>query len=195
MTIERDNKGRFIKGGTKSPKCHTWTKENHPNRKGLTKENDKSVLRQSIKVSRTLKKQYKNGKVHNMLGKENKWGHHTEESKQKIREKRVLQKVAKGKNHCNWIEDRSFLIYPDEFNEELKERIRNKFGRICQLCGKSEEENEWGRLPIHHIDYNKQNCNENNLIPLCVGCNFKVNCQRILWTKYFQNKIMSKIKC
>ena len=41
---------------------------------------------------------------------------------------------------------------------------------------------------VHHIDYNKQNCKENNLITLCLQCNNRVNSNRNYWKEYFQNK-------
>ena len=66
MTIERNKKGRFIKGGVKNPKAYTWGKNEkqhkRANRKGLTKENDKSVLKQSENLSKTWKKQLKEGR-------------------------------------------------------------------------------------------------------------------------------------
>ena len=40
-------------------------------------------------------------------------------------------------------------------------------------------------LSVHHIDYNKQNCNENNLITLCLKCHLKTNIDRNFWSKYF----------
>ena len=66
MTIERDKKGRFIKGGTKNPNSYIWKKREKQhkgaNRKGLTKENNKSVLKQSKTLSKTWKKQLKEGR-------------------------------------------------------------------------------------------------------------------------------------
>ena len=62
MTIERDENGRFVKGGTKNPKSYTWEK-GFTNRKGLTKENNESVKRQSVKISKILKRLYAEGKM------------------------------------------------------------------------------------------------------------------------------------
>jgi len=42
------------------------------------------------------------------------------------------------------------------------------------------------RILIHHIDYDKQNCNENNLITVCNSCNSKVNYNRDYWFVYFK---------
>lgn len=38
---------------------------------------------------------------------------------------------------------------------------------------------------VHHIDYNKLNCNPNNLITLCKSCHMKTNFNREYWLDYF----------
>ena len=90
----------------------------------------------------------------------------------------------------NWIDGSSFLPYIPEFNKEKKLKIRTRDDFICKLCGRTEREEleELNRvLCIHHIDFNKKNCEENNLITLCLRCNVKVNRLREYWTDYFQN--------
>ena len=41
------------------------------------------------------------------------------------------------------------------------------------------------KLKKNHIDYDKKNCNPENLITLCNHCNIKVNKNRDYWTKHF----------
>jgi len=41
------------------------------------------------------------------------------------------------------------------------------------------------RLCIHHIDYDKNNCNPNNLITLCFSCNSRANKNRDKWKKIY----------
>jgi len=73
---------------------------------------------------------------------------------------------------------------PYEFNKYPLEffRIRNKILKrdnyTCQKC------NKYGN-DVHHIDYNKENNQEDNLICLCRRCNIKVNCNRDYWFAYF----------
>jgi len=93
-----------------------------------------------------------------------------------------------GENHPNWIKDRSLLEYADEFTDELKEEIRNRDRRECQLCHKEELDR---KLDVHHIDYNKKNCNEENLISLCNLCHMKTNANRKYWTEYFSSLVLS----
>jgi hypothetical protein len=45
------------------------------------------------------------------------------------------------------------------------------------------------KLHIHHIDYNKKNCNPNNLISLCMQCHRQTSYNRKDWINYYQNKI------
>jgi len=110
----------------------------------------------------------------------------TKEHKEKI------GKANKGENSPNWKGGISFEPYCLEFNKGLKEEIREKFGRVCFLCPKTEEEN-CQKLSVHHIDYNKkQGCNGIRwlLVPLCRACNSKVNFNRDYW----QDLVITKLK-
>ena len=67
--------------------------------------------------------------------------------------------------------------YPLEFNNTLKEAIRQRDNYQCQICGKTQLEN--GRnLPVHYIDYVKANLNPYNLITLCMGCHVKTSVKK-----------------
>ena len=94
-------------------------------------------------------------------------------------------------NNFNWKNGISKLPYSFEFDKELKERIRKRDNYICQKCLITEEEHliVYGKLlSIHHIDYNKDNCKEDNLITLCRECNSRVNANRTYWQGYFKEK-------
>lgn len=52
---------------------------------------------------------------------------------------------------------------------QQKERIREDRGRQCEDCGKAEED-EVTRLPIKHLDGNKRNNSDDNLLVLCRDC-------------------------
>ena len=91
-----------------------------------------------------------------------------------------------SRNCASWIDGRSFEPYPPNFNRQLKDRIRVRDNFICQKCGVPELECNQ-RLTIHHIDYDKKNCEESNLISLCNSCNSKVNTNREYWKGYFKN--------
>lgn len=99
-----------------------------------------------------------------------------------------LGKSISGPNHPNWQGGKSFEEYPQVWNNELKELILIRDNHICQLCNKTQEEqlSENKRIhTVHHIDYNKKNCNINNLITLCSKCHVKTNYYRKYYEEYF----------
>ena len=97
-----------------------------------------------------------------------------------------MSKAQSGKLSSQWLGGISFEPYSIEFNDQLKRKIRKRDKNICQLCRKRKYGKE---LDVHHIDYNKKNCKESNLIALCRKCNFKVNGGRDYWLTYFTYKM------
>lgn len=91
---------------------------------------------------------------------------------------------VKEENNPNYIHGKAYEPYSSKFNESLKELIRNRDNRKCQLCGCPEIECN-RKLDVHHIDYDKKNCKKENLISLCIKCNYKVNFNRDYWFSYF----------
>jgi len=99
----------------------------------------------------------------------------------------------KKQNNPNWQGGKSFEDYPPEFNDTLKLKIRKRDNYECQNCGMTEEEHiiVYGSvLAVHHIDYNKQNCNEDNLIAVCNGCNARANFNRKIWQNFYKEKVL-----
>lgn len=94
-----------------------------------------------------------------------------------------------GEGNPCWRGGLSRLPYPIRFSAALKRKIRDRDGYVCTLCGKTEEENG-ERLTVHHVDYNKDNCDDSNLTAVCRSCNGKVNKNREMWTKHFQKRMV-----
>lgn len=92
----------------------------------------------------------------------------------------------KGKDNGMWNNGSSFEPYSTDWTEELKRKIRKRDNYTCQKCGK-----KWKKgminFDVHHKDYNKKNCKENNLITLCHPCHLKTNSNRKYWIEYFNN--------
>ncbi len=94
-----------------------------------------------------------------------------------------------GENNPNWkggisCEPYCFEWSSKEFKDFIKERDGNKclnpgcFRNVHKLC-------------VHHIDYDKKNCELGNLITLCNPCNSRANKNRgwhISWYKAILNK-------
>jgi len=75
--------------------------------------------------------------------------------------------------------------YDSGFTREHKLTIRERDNFQCQLCGKP------GKA-IHHIDYDKRNSSESNLVTLCCICHSKTNHNRDSWKTYFQQQRLSE---
>jgi hypothetical protein len=65
--------------------------------------------------------------------------------------------------------------YGSEWTTTLKRGIRERDNYTCQLCSAQQKEKAFA---VHHIDYNKKNCNPTNLITLCHNCHGKTNGNR-----------------
>ena len=85
--------------------------------------------------------------------------------------------------HPMWKGGISKEPYCFEFTTDLKEFIKQRDNYKCQNpdCRKSSN-----KLVPHHIDYNKKNCELNNLITLCTSCNSKANFNRERWKTYYK---------
>ncbi len=131
---------------------------------------------------KALKQAYKNGRVNFFLGKK-----FPQEWKDKMAEAKI------GEKNPSWEGGISFLPYPVIFNRALKKKIKERDGYICKHCGKTEKEELTTvkkQLAIHHIDYNKNNCQENNLITVCNSANSLANFNRNYWQDYFNQKLL-----
>ena len=96
-----------------------------------------------------------------------------------------------GENNPRWKGGISCDPYCDAWaDKEYKESIKERDGYRCQnpYCSCN---GGIGDLCIHHIDFNKKNCNPNNLVTVCRSCNAFANKDRdwhILWYQTLMNK-------
>ena len=83
-----------------------------------------------------------------------------------------------GINHPNYKDGKGREPYSLDFTSKLKAQIRKRDNYTCKNCGMSEEEHieiYKCNLEIHHIDHNRINCKEDNLLTLCKKCNIRDN--------------------
>jgi hypothetical protein len=94
-----------------------------------------------------------------------------------------------GKECLGWQGGLSCEKYPVEWKETLRRSIRERDNYICQICNKQQGDKAHD---VHHIDYNKKNCNPENLITLCVVCHAKTSYHRDYWKDYFKRSAENK---
>ena len=123
---------------------------------------------------------------------------HTKETKRKISEirkttgapwnlgrkfseehRRKISEAKKGDKCHFWRGGVSFEPYSTDWTETLRRSIRQRDRYTCQICGKEPT------IFVHHIDYDKKNCDPENLITLCKDCHNKTNFNRKHWIEYF----------
>lgn len=88
--------------------------------------------------------------------------------------------LRKGENNTSWNGGTSLDKYPETWTEDLRTEIRIRDRFVCSICRSN-------GCDVHHIDYNKKNCNEYNLITLCRSCHAKTNFNREAWKSYFSS--------
>jgi len=201
---DRDEKGRFIKGCNQVP----WNK----GKIGVYSEEYRKKLSDKHKGLQAAEKHPMYGKHHSEKTKKH-WSN--------IRKGRVSPNKGKrmpkisaailgqknpmygkvpwnkgisylaGEKHPNWQGGKSFEPYCSKFNDELKEKIRERDNRTCQLCGIKENGK---KLAVHHIHYDKENCAP-DLISLCERCNSKVNFKRDHYENLFIERLKVRVLC
>jgi hypothetical protein len=94
-----------------------------------------------------------------------------------------------GKKAPTWLGGKSFEPYTFEFNKKLKYRIRKRDKYLCQFpcCNKRIKS-----ISVHHINYNKKNNYERNLICLCKKHHGQSNWNRDYWEIFYKEIIHKK---
>lgn len=95
----------------------------------------------------------------------------------------------KGSGHWNWKGGISKEPYCQNWTKELKEFIKERDGYKCMNPYCFQKKGCSSQLTIHHIDYNKKNCDPSNLITVCRGCNCRANTDRS-WHEFWYKAIM-----
>ena len=103
----------------------------------------------------------------------------------------VLKLGMKGEKHPHW-KGGLHLPYVQDWTMDLKESIRKRDKYTCQLCCTKQSALK-EKLNVHHIDYDKTNCDPDNLISLCRSCHAKTNnTKRESWKSFFSGRTKKK---
>ena len=168
-------------------------------KKPFTEEHKKKISKAN--KGRVFTEEHKKKLSETAKGK-NKGRLRSEEHKKKISEalkgrslseetRKKISKAMIGQSNPNWRGGPSFSPYspyPPIFNNELKQFVKDRDNNECQnpYCRGNSK-----RLTSHHIDFNKDNCSQFNLITLCVSCNSRAN-NKYLWQRLYKKIVWSK---
>ena len=90
----------------------------------------------------------------------------------------------RGDKHPMWRGGISRLPHTPDFNDELKDSIRERDKNTCAICGSVWKTTSHHRkYPVHHINYDKTDSKRVNLIVVCNICHARTNGRREEWTK------------
>lgn len=140
--------------------------------RSVSEETKNKISTRLMGVHHSEKRKIKNSVAHKGI-------HHSEETKRKI------SVAFMGSNHPNWKGGISFAPYSADWTHTLRRSIRERDNYVCQLCGKLQGDKAFA---VHHVDYDKKNCNPSNLITLCISCHMKTGFNRDYWSNNFKNE-------
>lgn len=99
--------------------------------------------------------------------------------------RKKCEEAQSGERAVLWRGGIQYEPYDSGFTREFRRKIRERDGFACQVCGKPGKS-------IHHIDYDKKNSSESNLVTLCFVCHSKTNHNRDTWKTYFQQQRLNE---
>jgi len=171
--------------GGSCPECNNFTYWNIDKVKQFAKEKGYKCLSKTFKTTEyKIKLQCIFGHVFNM-----RWDIFT--SGAECPECQYIQHSINlsGSGNPNWKGGIQNLPYCElwsniDFRESIK--FRDNYSCLNPCCNKKSN-----IIVIHHIDYNKENCERNNLITLCNSCNVIANYDR-MWHESWYKAILYK---
>lgn len=95
----------------------------------------------------------------------------------------AMREARSGEKSWLWRGGTSRLPYSPDWTKALCLSIRERDRYTCRLCGKRQGDHTF---PVHHIDYDKKNCDSMNLVTLCRGCHSRTNVHREAWLAFFR---------
>jgi len=184
--LSESGKGRIVSEETRR-KIGIGNKGNKLSEEHKQKVSEANRSRQWSEESRKKMSESKLGEKNYNYGK-----HPSEGTRRKMQEAKEGMYIGKdnpmyGKSGplCPaWNGGTSLEPYGIEFNDNLRSQIRDRDNHICQLCNTPENSRA---LDVHHIDYDKKNNSEFNLISLCLSCHIKTNYNREIWQEVFSD--------
>lgn len=95
----------------------------------------------------------------------------------------LRSQIVSGEENGNWAGGLSREPYSWNFYKMSRALIAH-YGRCLSPLCRGEDK----RLTTHHINYNKADCRDGNLIVLCSSCNTRANFNREKWQAFFERR-------
>ena len=179
LKASEETKKKMSKSHKENPTCY-W--------KGKTLSEEHKQ-----KIQETTKKTYENPEIRLSCGRK---GREILESQKQAIKNHMLKawkdpefrnKLIR-ENANNWQDGISFKEYGYDFDKYSRAKIYERDAHTCQnpKCERCSS-----KLDTHHIDYDKKNNAEQNIISLCTSCHTKTNFNRNMWKEFYKN-IMEK---
>jgi len=98
-----------------------------------------------------------------------------------------------GEGNYGWKGGISFEPYSIDWKSSgIRHKIRMRDGDQCQNPECWNKGGWANQLSVHHIDYDKKNCEDNNLITLCRSCNSRANKNTNYHINLYRNILINK---
>jgi hypothetical protein len=106
-------------------------------------------------------------------------GHHWIGRKHTQEELDKIGAAVSGSKNGRWNGGTANLPYTYEFIKYIRKQIREEYKNRCALCSREcQGKHGWH---VHHIDYNRDNNEKENLILLCSRCHGRTHVNRKEW--------------
>lgn len=182
--IKFTHRGSFKKGNRYGQYKKTWNKGKHLSEETKKKISESNKGHVGYTKGRPLSKEHKEKLRIAGTGR-----HPTEETRRKLslsltgrkfseETKKKMGDAKRGEKSPNWKGGIQENPYSVDWTKTLRRSIRERDKYICQICSEPQMDITHS---VHHIDYDKTNCNPNNLITLCHSCHIKTNFEREKW--------------
>jgi len=168
-----------------APTASAWKSGNIPYNKGK-----KRSQKTRDKISKTRKERLANGLI--VITEETKYRAAKSRTGQKRTEETKLKMslAALGEKSSQWKGGIAAEPYCDIWlDQDYKNDIKDRDNNECQNPDCWHTSN---KLCLHHINYDKMNCNPWNIITVCFSCNSRANVNREYWIEFYQNIMIEK---